>query len=175
MLASTLFAIASIIAGVHHLWKHRSKTYPKDNVSEKLLHAIQAFAFQTSLFTQQPYVVQPPNKTNQTSHLRTTFSAVFLSFPLVFLDWSIGTFLVGLLVFAFRTTTGNAKIILGFVIGLISIGLAGVYWFFYAIWEDTRDKERWTWSSVLKMLGLSRCLSLPYALWLLHSFSMLIS
>jgi hypothetical protein len=93
---------------------------------------------------QQPYAVaQPPSEVRKTGPIKTTLSAVFLSFPLVFLEWSISSFLVGLLVFAFRQTTGGARIILAFIIGLISFALAAVYVFFFAIWnEDGRSPLR---------------------------------
>jgi hypothetical protein len=70
-----------------------------------------------------------------------TFTAVFLSLPLVFLLWSVICFAVALLHYAFKTYQGVSLILLACIAGVIIVTTICARVFFYGIWDDPEEEK----------------------------------
>jgi len=131
-LISTFFSMASIIGGVHHLWKHR----PKSDIDSEETVSCPGLSNQPRRFSLNP-TPQPRYLDRAIGKLsRITFTSVFLCLPLVFLLWSVISFAIALMHFAFRTNRG---IDLGFLVTVVAVILFvtfSVRVFFYRIWEE---------------------------------------
>ncbi|KAF8512127.1 hypothetical protein JB92DRAFT_3096924, partial [Gautieria morchelliformis] len=114
-LVSTFCSMASILTGVHHLWKHRSQTRP-------ILQD-----------TQRP-IIRVNGERRYSQSIRMTLSAGFLSCPLAFLMWSVISFSLALLHFAFQHIQGPARALLACIVAVILFTVLCVYIFFYKVW-----------------------------------------
>ncbi|KII94570.1 hypothetical protein PLICRDRAFT_33372 [Plicaturopsis crispa FD-325 SS-3] len=122
-LASSLFSVMSIVAGVHHVWQHRGKTDVEFKDAHKYLHHVDRLGPELDL----------------------TVTACFLSLPLVALLWSILFFTVAVGAFSFSTSPSSsdtAKRVFLTVVLTISMMLAmGMLLFFWSIWRKPRTNE----------------------------------
>ncbi|KAF8589609.1 hypothetical protein K439DRAFT_323746 [Ramaria rubella] len=114
VLLSTFFSMASIVSGVHHIWKHRPKTNADADESRRYI-----------------------------TRANILFPAMFLSFPLVFLLWSVLTFAVALLDFAFFHSQVVPRVLIACIVSFILFTTVCMRAFFYNIWEepDLTDKS----------------------------------
>jgi len=138
-LVSTFFAMASIVTGVHHLWKHRPKSDadPVESVRQPPLQLHIPHRFSSRL-AQDNYI-----KYVTRDSWRITIIASFLSSPLVFLLWSIAIFSVALLHFLAKVFENAALIILTCVAAGLIVAIFCVRLVFYRIWDTPLGFRAW--------------------------------
>lgn len=131
-LASTIFSILSIAAGVHHVWQHRAKT------EADLDEAYNYFTYAQFLSTES----HDGAKYSSTM----TLISCFLSIPLSMLMWSVLAFTVALGAAAIQSTERWGTILMGVVICvLVVLGVAMMMFFHWPraeVVESRRGSSR---------------------------------
>jgi len=125
-IASSLFAIGSIVIGLHHVWRHRVK--------------VDTDASQATAYLQ--------NATRTVPSLK--FLAFFLSLPLVLLSWSLIVFAFAVSAYAFYepdSRTWWTYAIIGAVLAAVSGVVVSSMAFFWGIFAERNDV--W-WTNIVK-------------------------
>ncbi|GBE80207.1 predicted protein [Sparassis crispa] len=117
-LASTLFAVTSVVSGVHHLWQHRTKI---DSPEEARAYLSQADA--------------------AGADIQLAVISCFLSVPVSSLLWSILCFTVALGALCIQGTDLRGEILLAVVLGILGLLCAATLLFFWDVWRGTRREE----------------------------------
>ncbi|KAI0782564.1 hypothetical protein C8Q75DRAFT_737530 [Abortiporus biennis] len=140
-LISAIFAVISVVTGVHHVWQHRTK-----------IDATYADA--------QRYLSLSNSSLNDGHDTDLAITACFLAIPLVALLYAVLSFTVALGAFSVQSSDVHGKVLLSVIIGvLVSIGIVTVL-FFWHTWrgprldevsdEDGEEMERYGWKESLR-------------------------
>ncbi|KAH7922559.1 hypothetical protein BV22DRAFT_1131320 [Leucogyrophana mollusca] len=117
-LASSLFAVSSLAAGVHHVWLHKSKndiTYLQ--IHAYVNHKMFSFSLQTNY----------------------TITACFLSIPTAALLWSIISFSAFLAMYSIQESSEIDGALLTALLGVVAFCIMGALFFFWHVWRDGVD------------------------------------
>lgn len=120
-LVSAIFALTSVIVGVHHVWQHRSKVNANIDEANKYLLRMHTF------------------NDGQDSDLAMT--ACFLSFPLVSLLYAVLTFSVALGAFCIQNSDVHSRVLLGILLGLLALSGLVTLLYFWHVWRGPRTAE----------------------------------
>ncbi|KIM75256.1 hypothetical protein PILCRDRAFT_684143 [Piloderma croceum F 1598] len=118
-LASSLFAMTSIVVGVHHVWQHRQKGSAEPEEAAKYLNHVKKFGEELDL----------------------TVTACFLSLPIVALLWSILSFTLAIGAFCIQDSDLRGEVLLAAIFGVMCICGCSIVLFFWHIWKASRHDE----------------------------------
>ncbi|TDL30079.1 hypothetical protein BD410DRAFT_824006 [Rickenella mellea] len=125
-LASTLCSMFSILAGVHHVWRHRT------NVDADTTQSVDA---EYNLISKKYLEFLSPTLGHDIS---ITLTASLLSLPIVLLLWAVITFLVAICAYSLQNTSSTAqRVMLAVVMGMLVLGTLGTLVFFWGVWTDS--------------------------------------
>lgn len=150
-ITSALFAIGSIIVGLHHIWRHRVKIDTDAHQAVRIKFS--------SLFTRARHPehaihyfqgVYFRNATRMTGNMK--LLAFFLSLPLIMLSWSLVIFTFSVATYAFRNTQlWRSYIVMAaalFVIVAIIIATILFFWGIFMVRNGFR-RSRSAWNNLL--------------------------
>ncbi|OAX37450.1 hypothetical protein K503DRAFT_866861 [Rhizopogon vinicolor AM-OR11-026] len=118
-LSSSLFAMMSIIVGVHHVWRHRGKVDALYQDADSYLYHVRRLG----------------------EHVDLTITACFLSLPVVSLLWSVLCFTIAIASFCVQGTNMTGEILLVTLLGLLGFFASVTLLFFWHIWRSPRRNE----------------------------------
>jgi len=125
-LVSTLFSLTSIIAGVHHVWRHRTKVDAEFEDARKYLYHVRSLGEELDL----------------------TVTACLISLPIAALIWSILSFSLAIAGYSIQYSNLSGRILLSAVLGASGIGAFSVLVYFWRIWKAPNDDEEQASSDV---------------------------
>ncbi|KDQ51537.1 hypothetical protein JAAARDRAFT_62420 [Jaapia argillacea MUCL 33604] len=118
-LASSLFSLTSIAAGVHHVWQHRGKDAVQREESAQYMKHMDSVSEEHGL----------------------TVLSCFLALPIVCLLWSILCFTVAVSALCFQSSGRVAQSLLGTGLGILGMFVAWTLVVFWRIWKDKPTAE----------------------------------
>ncbi|KAF9812763.1 hypothetical protein IEO21_06013 [Rhodonia placenta] len=119
LLVSSVFAVMSVVSGVHHTWQHRPKVDADEEEAEHYLMHAHRLGNQMNL----------------------SVTACFLALPVASLLWCIIAFAVALGAFCIQSTDIHSEILLSVALGLLGLLSIATLLFFWHIWKGPRRVE----------------------------------
>ncbi|KAI0941081.1 hypothetical protein AcV7_002728 [Taiwanofungus camphoratus] len=119
LLASSVFAVTSVVSGVHHVWQHRTKVDASPEEAQEYM--------------------SDEESTGKDEHLEVM--ACFLSIPVAALLWSILSFTIALGAFCIQNTVVQGKVLLAVALGIVGLLSLATLLFFWHIWRGPRRVE----------------------------------
>ncbi|KAJ7230913.1 hypothetical protein B0H12DRAFT_1147176 [Mycena haematopus] len=130
-IVSSLCAMTSIVTGLHHVWQHRGKTDIESSDARQYLY-----------FSQLRPKASPDPLDAQTQTPDLTLTACLLALPLATLQWSVLSFMLTIVAYAFQSTsTAEGRILLAVLLVVLGVAAAAVFLFFWRIWAAPLHKE----------------------------------
>ncbi|KAJ7208876.1 hypothetical protein GGX14DRAFT_543338 [Mycena pura] len=134
-LVSSLCAMASLVTGLHHVWKHREKVDAEQEGARQYLYYLKRLREATR---DTPAPAHAP-----LSALDLTLTACLLAVPLATLQWSVLSFTLAIAAYALQPALAPpaAHVLLLALLAALAVLALAVFLFFWRIWTAPPHRE----------------------------------